>query len=276
MPRRFRFAALFALVLAVLPALAFAQGTRLRLSWDHCAAEGYVADRSFACNTNTGEDVLVASAVLGDEVPHATLAAFLGYLDFRATSPNLPIWWQVSAGMCRQNALNLQASGLIASPLCTPWYLADGTSTQEPLTVAQFEYYSDGANSSRIGFGAVVPAGFEITLPNGSQEFVFARLRILHSKTTGSVSCSGCQVPMCIGFGLLLLQYPGQIDNTYPIKGTTASTVTWQGAYASSYEPVGGYKMSGHTVPYHGNLGCASGPVPAQGRTWGMIKAFYR
>ena len=149
MPCRFRTAAMVALGLAVAPALAFAQTTQLRLSWDHCAAEGYVGDRSFACNTNTGEDVLVASAVLGDEVPHTTIAAFEAFIDIRPTSQILPMWWQVLPGQCRPNALGLQAAGLIASPLCTPWYLADGANTQEPLTVSQHEYGNDGAIGQR-------------------------------------------------------------------------------------------------------------------------------
>ena len=274
MPRRFRFAAVLAFVLAILPALALAQTTRLRLSWDHCAAEGYVADRSFACNTNTGEDVLVASAVLGDEVPHESIAAFEAYIDIRATSQNLPDWWKASSGMCRANALLLQGANLVASPLCTPWYLADGNNTQEPLTVFQLQNGSDGVNASQIYFAAAVPAGFEIDFPYGSQEFVFARVRVLRSKTTGPGSCSGCQIPVCIGLGVVALQRLGQPN--YAILGTTASTVTWQGAYASSYQPVAPYTDGGHYHPYHGNLGCASGPVPAQGRTWGMIKTFYR
>ena len=79
---------------------------------------------------------------------------------------------------------------------------------------------------------------------------------------------------MCIGFGQLLFQYPGQPNHA--ILGTTASTVTWQGAYVSSYQPVAGHPEGPGYVGYHGNLGCAPGPVPAQGRTWGTIKSFYR
>lgn len=273
MPSRIRFGTWISFVLALIPALAFAQATtQLRLSWDHCAAEGYVADRSFDCSVNTGEDVLFASAVLGDEVQHAGIAAFEAYIDFRATSQNLPSWWQVSSGMCRTNTILLKADGLVASPLCTPWYLAGGT---EPLVVSLLEYGNDGTNASRLHFAAEVPAGSEVTIPNGPQEYLFARVRILRSKSTGAGSCSGCSVPVCIGFGQLQFQYPGAAPR-HTILGTTASTVTWQGAYVSSYQPVPGHQEGTGYVFYHGNLGCATGPVPAQSRTWGVIKTMYR
>jgi hypothetical protein len=83
-------------------------------------------------------------------------------------------------------------------------------------------------------------------------------------------------VPVCIGFGQLKLDYPVGAGPTHTILGTTESTVTWQGAFVSSYQPVPGHQEGTAFVHYHGNLGCATGPVPAQGRTWGLIKTFYR
>lgn len=274
MTRPIRLLAVVAFLLA--PCLAHAQvTTQLRLSWDHCAAEGYVADRSFACDTNTGEDVLVLSAVLGDEVPHANLAQFGAYVDFRATSASLPSWWQAASGMCRPNAIIVRGDNLSASPLCTPWYLGDGI-VRPTLSVATLEFGHDGPNSSRVNMAVGVPAGSEVTLPGGPQEYLLALVRILHSKSVGTGSCDGCLVPVCIGFGELQWSYPPPAGSPFTILGTTASTVTWQGAYVSGYAPVPGHREGPGYVFYHGNLGCSTGPVPAHGRTWGLIKTLYR
>lgn len=275
MSRRIRFAALFAVVLWLLPAPGRAQTTtQLRLSWDHCAAEGYVADRAFACDSNTGEEVLIASAVLGDDVPRVGIAAFESYLDITTTASTLPPWWGLSSGYCRPNGLLAGMDNLAVTSACVPWYRADGDLSRTPVGVLSFDYGFDGPGSVRAHFMAAVGTDQGVTIPSGPQEYTFARFRLLHSKATGAGSCSGCLVPTCMGFGMVKLQYaPSSADHV--ALGTPASTVTWQGAYVSSYQPTPPW-MDYAWHPYRGNLQCATGPVPAHNRTWGLIKTMYR
>ena len=64
----------------------------LNLSWDDCGSHG-ASNKAFACDTNTGEDVLVLSFKLSDD-----LVGFLGsqgYVDVRGY-PSLPDWWRFS------------------------------------------------------------------------------------------------------------------------------------------------------------------------------------
>lgn len=273
---RLAVAATLAIVLAGLPSIAIAQATtQLRLSWDHCAAEGYVADRAFACDSNTGEEVLFASVVFGDDVPWDWLGGFESFLDITTTASTLPPWWELGSGLyCRTNGVLAGLDSLAVSSACVPWYWADGDLSRLALSVLTFEYGYDGPGSVRAHFMAAVPAGAEVSIPAGQHEYTFARFRLKHSKATGAGSCAGCLVPACMGFGLVKLVYTPPMAS-YVALGTPASTVTWQGAYVSSYEPTPPW-MDYAFHPYRGNLRCATGPVPAQGRTWGMIKTMYR
>jgi len=260
------------LAAAVLPGRALAQqAATLKLSWDHCAGDGLVADRSFACNVNVGTDVLVASLTLDDGVERADVNGFEFYADFKLTTSSLPDWWRVNTGSCRANALGVGFGPFAASEHCAPWYDVDVTGP--PLTGLQVEEGDDGPNGLGVrGYAALEP-GVAGTLPPG-QELVLFRIVINHSKSTGTGSCTGCEVPACVGFGLLRLV---RTDNSYEVfVGTDASAVTWQGAYVAGYAPVPPHQEGSGFVTYHGNLSCSTGSVPVQGRTWGLIKTMYR
>ena len=95
-----RFCAVAFLLFTASPALA----GPLNLRWNACWGDGGVANKTFACNTNTGSDVISASFV-----PFRTVLGVTG-LESRVdlsfpTAP--PAWWQFrAAGSCRQTSLS--------------------------------------------------------------------------------------------------------------------------------------------------------------------------
>lgn len=249
------------------------QAITLKLSWDHCAADGKVADRSFACDTNTGSESLWLSMVIQDGVGRTNVGGISGNVDVRTTSSLLPPWWLTLTGQCRANVVSYLIGAPAAGGTCQPWF---GSGGAEPLGVFAQQQGIEGSNSLRWPFGAGLPAGSEATLAPGT-EYLLARILISHAKSAGTGACTGCLVPVCIGFGELDLQYAGS-SSVERIAGGLSSTVTWQGGYVSSYTPEPPhYDEWGywHGV-YGGNLQCATGPVPAANRTWGTIKTLYR
>jgi len=246
------------------------QAVTLKLSWDHCSADGQVSDRSFACNTNAGDESIYASMVIVDGYDRPGVVSFSAFMDLRFTSGSLPPWWQTLTGQCRANAISVSFGPFIDGGSCAPWYAGSGPN--DPIGVFQLQPGSQGPASVRVQLGAGLPAPYEATLHAG-QELLLFRVIVRHSKSVGAGACTGCTVPTCIGFGQLGIQHSSPPDEKY--LGTPASAVTWQGAYVTGYAPVADY----YDYAYHsyvGNLSCSTGPVPAQGRTWGLIKTFYR
>ncbi len=274
MYRRFASSAALVTAFALLPAIALAQqGVALKLSWDHCAGDGYVGDRSFACDTNTGSETLWLSMAIQDGVTRTNVGGFSAELDVRTTSSVLPPWWLMTTGQCRAGALSMLTGPPAAGGSCVLWW---GTSGVEPLWVFQQLQGFEGLNHVRWSLGAGLPAQSSVTLTPGT-EYLLTRLVISHAKSTGIGACTGCLVPTCIGFGETDLYYSGT-STVERFAGGLSSTVTWQGAYVSGFTPSPPHHDEwGHWIGvYGGNLQCATGPVPATNRTWGTIKTLYR
>src|SRR5690349_13517937 len=99
--RRLPAALLLATALVATPCLA---ASSTRMSWDHCAADGRVANRTFACDTNAGSELLVGSfemdqastQVSGEEVT----------IDVVSSAATMPAWWQyMDPATCRRTSL---------------------------------------------------------------------------------------------------------------------------------------------------------------------------
>lgn len=289
MHRRIRFAASFAPVQAIIPALAialaatggpaFADGpvppgpdpiASTNLSWDHCAGDGRISDRTFACDTNTGEDVIVVSMVLQDSTLTG-IAAIGVMVDFTPVSTSLPQWWMTFTGQCRSNQLSVQTQDLVVGfppTSCLPWY-----SPYEVLGVSQQTY--DAPDRLHWEALAALPSPQSVTLLAG-QEYNLCRIRLRHSKTVGVGACVGCTVPTCIGVSRFKLQRPTPQESYY-FAGTGLNSVTWQGGYVASYPTTSGRPCSHPSLcPYTNQLQCTTAPVPTRGQTWGVIKALYR
>lgn len=240
------------------------------LSWDHCAGDGYVGDRTFACDNNTGVENLFGSIVLNDSA-RAGILGIEAYLDITLTSTETPDWWKVSAGQCRAFGFTGTGEILEESASCLPWYWE-----AVPLPIAAFApHYPEAGQIYVASFVVTGPystdGGATATLLAG-QEYTVFKLRLSHAKTVGTGACSGCTVPACIGWSWMRLTRPS-LSESEEFAGTGLNTVTWQGGYVADYpsDPSGPWSSN-----YRNRLECTLAPVPAQGRTWGLIKTFYR
>src|SRR5262245_46335209 len=125
----------------------------VNLRWDQCFGDGGVQNKSFACNTNTGTERLVASIELGSAL--ANVSGMELYIDIGSASPAFPVWWQFkNAGSCRQASLQMNAVPPPGAPTCTEW--SGGAS------IGGIGTYNIGAhgvaNSSRLAAVIAVPA----------------------------------------------------------------------------------------------------------------------
>jgi len=257
--------ALALLALLLTPGLSLAQpNVSMNLSWDRCAGDGRIVDRTFACDTNTGQDEFVGSVVFLDGVERDSLVDIVAFVDVTPAAPILPNWWSTYSNGCRLNALVPDWSGLSGASQCMPWF-GDGT----PLGVAGILSYYD-----RIVLQLVwaLPSGQFASLAPG-QEYSLFRIRLTHAKSTGTGACAGCTVPACIGFGRLNLDYVLPKPQE-AIAGTGLNTLTWQGGYVAEY-PTQIWPPP-HQNNHYNVLSCTLAPVTVQGRTWGLIKTMYR
>src|SRR2546425_117311 len=84
------------MLLAAGASMASASG--INLSWNDCGTFG-TANQTFACNTNSGVNTLVASFI-----PPAGLNNFEGIasqVDITTDQAALPDWWAHGSGFCR-------------------------------------------------------------------------------------------------------------------------------------------------------------------------------
>src|SRR5262249_62934 len=94
------------LLLVGLFSCSLAEAAGVNFSWDACASDGGVQNKTFACNTNSSTKTMVGSFVLAADQPHFTGVEIL--VDFTARADSLPAWWQFyNAGACRSSALTV-------------------------------------------------------------------------------------------------------------------------------------------------------------------------
>ena len=109
-----RFAA-SALLAFVLVPMAHA-GDELYLRWDNCLGDGGAYNKAFACDTNSGEDVLVASFRLGQTAVQVNGLEIA--VDITVIGATLPSWWGYGTGACRQGSLNASFTAPVTSSAC--------------------------------------------------------------------------------------------------------------------------------------------------------------
>ncbi len=239
------------------------------LAWDQCWSEGGVAHKHFACNADTGYDVIVASFVSDSAI--SKFVGLLGVVEGQSLSPTLPDWWQLfNTGACRQTSLS-------ASFDFTSWPnvschdlwmgLAQGGIADYQTTLfpppAPINVPASNRLQVRVGAGFVEPE----TLLAGVQYYAF-RLIIDHAKSTGAGACAGCSTGICISLTEILLSYQAG-PSTYSYQLTQElenKSISWQCATGTAPSQWTG----GSCDPV---AGCS---VPARNRTWGSIKALYR
>lgn len=219
------------------------------LAWNACLSEGGTSNRDFACNSNTGTNVLYGSFVLSADQPLCT--GIEATVEISASADSLPAWWQLfNVGACRRTSL-AASFDFSSDPAtaCTDMWQGTGIggigSYHTYWTTPQVP--SGVANQARIRFGAAVPIDSPLQLTAGVEYYAF-KLMVNNAKTTGSGSCSGCSTPVCI---LLSELNVVQSDNQHEALtvAQTSNRVTWQAATS------------------------CPGAMAAQNITWGQIRS---
>jgi len=231
-----------AALLVALASPAFAQ-SGINLSWDDCGSFG-VASKTFACDTNAGQEVLIGSAISGVDLPK--FVAVEASLTVVVDGPALPAWWRLDTGFvsaCRKGALS-SSPDFTAGPFhcADPW--PPGAFGAVAYEILPYPY------EGRIRVLAIT----QNTDPPPTQslsstvEYEYFKVGISHAKSTGTGSCGGCSQGATLYLASVQLdQLLGEGDYvlTQPLQ---RSYVTWQGGSV----------------------------VPTRPTTWGAVKSLYR
>lgn len=217
-----------------------AHAADLRLSWDVCG--NTTPNKTFACNTNSGTETIVASFTPTFGLPKVAVAQVFMTVCFE--SYGLPDWWcVVGSGCCRAGAL----SAAVTAPggNCAPiWDPAAGTTAQifvpsgfTNLNGMRFVLIASIADSTRAL--DMVPG----------QHYELGHVLVDHRLTVGTGACSGCSTGARIGSNFIWL-----FATDGGGMGTSVSSgITWQ-------------------VP---TTNCTL-VSPVRRQTWGALKALYR
>lgn len=231
-----------------------APGTNLR--WVNCFGDAGTQNRNFACNTNTGNHILVGSFELGADILQASGNEVV--IDIAAADAVLPAWWAFkNAGTCRQTSQSMNFTIPGTAVVCADW--ANG---QAAGGIGAYNIGQSGPNTARVVAAIAVPATALADL-FGGQEYFSYNLVMNSAKTVGLGSCTGCQVPVCVVFNSVkVTTQVAANDRTVagPTNGIDSNFATWQGG--------------GAPATPRGN-GCPAA-TPTKNSTWGSVKSLYR
>src|SRR5689334_18428099 len=117
---RHLWAASVALLLASSPSIVSAAGG-VNLRWTRCYGEGSGLDnKTFACNSNAGTNLLVLSFELPNDLPG--VSGMTLDLNIVSDGATLPAWWMFrNAGTCRQNSLGFNLTANANDVHCVDW-----------------------------------------------------------------------------------------------------------------------------------------------------------
>jgi hypothetical protein len=247
-------------ILLALSATAASAGRGVNLRWTDCYGDGGSINRSFACNTNSGNQTLVCSFELGADLPRVDGLEIV--VDLASAGTTLPAWWQLhNAGTCRVTSLSVSS---VISPLasnCIDW-----ASGQAVSGLAAYQVGQSGPNTARMKIATAV-AQVDIADLVAGQEYFAINVTINNAKTVGTGSCAGCSTPVCIVLNSIRADTitPGgasgpTVTLSGPTNGTDSDFAVWQG---------------GSGVVVGSKIGCPAA-TPTINRTWGMVKTLYR
>jgi hypothetical protein len=238
---------------------ALAQGD-LHLGWNNCRADGGVENVSFACGSNTGVEVLVASFILPYDMPQVIAFDATLYVIGEPTYDNcdgpgcppqgaydVPPWWQFQTGGCRSTSLSV-STDFQGEPFASSTHCLDFWNSQA-LSGRDYQYPYPSTRSARLRMVAAIPEAQAVALVAGQEYYAFL-LRINHTKTVGTGACDGCCTPMTILFNNAAVYQPAGV-------GDQPLTPSGYGFFATWQNP-------------------SSCPTPTRNRTWGQVKTLYR
>ena len=242
-----------AAAMLVVASSSFAAG--VNLLWNNCFGEGLgTNNRTFACASNAGTNLLVVSFVPGPGGVVQTSGIEI-VMDFLSAANPLPAWWDMRDPLsCRPAALTANTVQNANDVVCLDWSLGAASGgigaynteigTIDPGLTAQHR---------RLKLASAVPQGGIQDLTENTEYFAFNVL-VNNTKTVGTGNCTGCADPICIVLNSVNVVSPVVANNRLLSDANTAgsNTVTWQGV----------------------------GPncllVPTKNATWGRVKALYR
>jgi len=239
----------------------------IALRWNDCYGDHGAAARTFACDTNSGADVLVISAYPPADMPQLNGAETA--LTVWSTDASTPSWWTFQSGGCRTTAgMSPSFVRPVTSTACLdPWLgQAAGGYAFEP------NYYAP--NVARLRTVCAIPGTASVA---ANTEVYVTSILIRHTRTVGTGSCAGCPIAACIGLQTVRLYQPlgvGDYEMFNPLPGTTSDVVGWQ-MDASMTEHIGSTNET-MIVWQKFFLSCAAAVTPARRPTWGAVKSLYR
>ena len=210
------------LALALAATTAHAGGVNLR--WTRCYGDGGVLNRTFACNSNVGTNLMAGSFVL--DAPLSQVSANEMVIDVNSAAATLPAWWQFrNTGSCRQSSLLFNTQANPNDVVCADW--AQGMSSGG---VGSYTVGTLGPNTAQIRAILAVPVASAMDLAAGQEYFSF-NLVINNQKTVGTGSCSGCEAPACVALSSMKVYFDsgnGTVTLNTPANGMTSNYVFWQ------------------------------------------------
>lgn len=238
---------------AMLVVASSAMAAGINLAWSNCFGEGTgTNNRTFACTSNLGSNILVTSFVLPNDLTQVSGNELV--LDVLTTSNPIPPWWQFrDAGTCRTTSMSSNTSQNPSDVVCVDW-----ASGQSAGGIGAYSNELGTINPSlidqhrRIKIAIAVPLPLPDLLAN--QEYFSCNITINNQKTVGTGACAGCTEPVCIVFNSINVTRPVGLGDVKLGDPTVAGSniVTWQG----------------------------TGPncqlVPTKNVTWGSVKSLYR
>jgi hypothetical protein len=226
-----------------------AHGAGINLFWDECGQAG-VSNKTFACDRNDGQEILIGSFVLPEDMPD--FVGIIAQIDIR-TPGALPDWWShgdrfTPGDECRDT------TGLTVSP-----DFAGLSACDDPYRgVLTSGYVYDvgflSPDRARLRFAC----GMEPQSANalaGGREYYGLKVILSHDAAVGPEECSGCGSPACIVLNEVRVSARDAVEEevqlTYPDR---QNYVEWQG----------------EAIPR-----CPEA-TPARSTTWGRVRALYR
>jgi len=254
------------------PSLAGLSAPGVNLRWDQCYADGGAWNKTFACNTNLGTDLLVGTFELTQPLTQVVSAQIV--LDVRSASSSLPAWWLFPySGGCRSRSMDFQPVGYPSSGACS----FDGIGAGGGLS--GYSIGLQGPSHVRLTGAFAARTVQPVDLVAGAEYYAFT-VFIDHAKTVGTGSCGGCDVPVCAFLSRIsLYQRNSSTAAIHLERGANwlgSQYVTWQNGY-----PVDVHHECDPAEPHcarqYTAFGCVLATATSSRKsTWGAVKALYK
>ncbi len=225
----------------------------INLAWNDCI-DGATAtlNKNFACDTNAGSDVMVASFVAPTGM-NQFISVEIYYEITQGTCGATAPWWQVKGvGKCRNGALTLNGDFTASSGAC------DASAWSVPAVGGVGAVTNDLPTPGHsMGNGVVAVPVANVVALTADVHYYGVKIVLSHAKTVGTGACVGCSIPWCFRLARLRLVQPtgspgGNVDI---VSVGTRAHVTYQAPDPSV--------CMGYCTPTHRS-------------TWGSVKALYR